>query len=615
MNRSANERPSSGRDDDERDQRLADLLTQLSDRLRAGQRVELEVECAAHPDLAAELRQLWGAVLVADAVGGSSGASHADLRPDSPAADVARRAAPPTLTFGASTHPESDEGRRRAARAWINQVGGDQAAGGSNGSGGSSPRSDAYTMPPALPCVCGDYELLEEIGHGGMGVVYRARQLSLQREVAVKMMLPGKITRDVDIARFRAEAQAAAGLHHPGIVPVYDVSEWDGRPLFSMKYVRGETLAHRLAEGPLPAREAARLLAAVSRAVEHAHRHGILHRDLKPSNILIDRDGQPHITDFGLAKQTSDAASLTRTGAVLGTPAYMAPEQAAGARGVVSPATDVYSLGSILYHMLTGRPPFQAASPVDTLLLLLEQEPAPPRLLNPKADAELELIALRCLQKPPDLRYPSAASLADDLDAYLNDEPVAARTGRFGQLISRLFRETHHAPVLENWGLLWMWHSLVLVVVCLLTNGIYLLGDRNRWHYAGLWTIALWGWAWVFWFLRRRVGPVTFVERQIAHLWAGSMIGIGLLFPLETWLGLDVLTLSPVLAIIMGLVFLAKAAILSGAFYVQSAALFLSAAAMAYWPNEAHLIFGAVSAASFFVPGWKYHRQKLRLAA
>lgn len=264
--------------------------------------------------------------------------------------------------------------------------------------------------------------------------------------------------------------------------------------------------------------------------------------------------------------------------------------------------------------MLTGRPPFQAASPVDTLLLLLEQEPAPPAAVESQSR-----LGTRTHRPPlysqatPDLRYPSAESLAK-LEAFLQDEPISARTGRFGQLLSRLFRETHHAPVLENWGLLWMWHSLALVVVSLMTNGIYLMGDRNRWHYAGLWTVALWGWAWVFWFLRRRVGPVTFVERQIAHLWAGSMIGIGMLFPLETWLGLDVLTLSPVLAVlIMGTVFLAKAAILSGELYVQAAVLFATAAPMAYWPNEAHLIFGAVSALCFFIPGWKYHRQKQRL--
>jgi serine/threonine-protein kinase len=538
----------------EHEEQLALLLAELTDRVQRGERVDLEEQCRAHPSLAKDLRELWGVVMVARVAGSGS-------------ASVA-----PTL----------------------------------------APESDYPSGSVLLPCKFGDYELIQEIGRGGMGVVYRARQQSLGREVAVKMILRGQLASPADRERFQAEAQAAARLDHPGIVPVYEVGEIDGRPYFSMKYIRGRTLSQVLAEGPMPPREAAQLLATVARAIHFAHQAGVLHRDIKPSNILLDETGQPHITDFGLAKQMTDAASLTRTGAILGTPAYMAPEQAAGARGRVGPASDVYSLGVVLYHMLTGRPPFQAASPVDTVLMVLEQDPVPPRMLNPKADRDLEMISLRCLQKPTDLRYASAAALAADLEAYLKDESISARSGRFAQVVSLWLRETHHAAVLENWGLLWMWHSLALLVACFLTNILFWMHVENRWAYFTLWTAGLGTWAAVFWALRRRMGPVTFVERQIAHLWAGSMISIAMLFPLEWWLDLPVLTLSPVLGLVNGMVFLAKAGMLSGVFYIQAFALFATAGLMAIFPHYAHVIFGLVAAACFFFPGLKYYRQRLR---
>ena len=328
-----------------------------------GERRVLRRRLARHPELADELRDLWGAVMVADAV-----ASHASLAATKPSAAIAEPA--PLLE---------------------------------------------------LPARLGDYELLEEIGRGGMGVVYRARQISLDRVVAVKMILRGTLASPADLARFRAEAEAAARLDHPNIVPVYEVGEIDGQPYFSMKFVAGTTLARRLAEGPLPAARG-RGHPAAGRASDPLcpSARACLHRDLKPSNILIDEEGQPHVTDFGLAKRITDNTGLTHTGAILGTPSYMAPEQVGGNRGEIGPTSDVYSLGAILYQMLTGRPPFQAASPVDTLLMVLEQDPVPPRLLNAKADRDLEMIALKCLQKPPDLRYPSADALADDLTAYLD---------------------------------------------------------------------------------------------------------------------------------------------------------------------------------------------------
>jgi serine/threonine-protein kinase len=430
------------------------------------------------------------------------------------------------------------------------------------------------------------------------------------------MILRGEFATPGEQARFRSEAESAARLEHPNIVAIHEVGEHAGQPFFSMQLVPGTTLAARIQEGPLPPREAAALLIPVCRAIAHAHQRGVLHRDLKPSNILIDLDGRPWVTDFGLAKRVSSPdvswpashPSITGSGDIVGTPGYMAPEQAAGQRGEVTTATDIYSLGAILYAMMTGRPPFQSASPVDTLLMVLEQDPAPPRVLNPAVDPDLELIALKALQKPADLRYATADALANDLQAYLDHEPISARSSHFTQILSRAFRPTHHIAVLRHWGLLWMWHALVLLILCLLTNAMQLAGVSSRWLYAGLWTLGLGAWAAIFWNLRRRAGPVTFVERQIAHVWAASMACSTMLFAVEAILGFPPLQLSPVLALIAGAVFVAKAGILSGEFYVPAALLFATSLVMAVFPRYGLAIFGVVSAATFFLPGWKFHR-------
>jgi tetratricopeptide (TPR) repeat protein len=273
----------------------------------------------------------------------------------------------------------------------------------------------------------GDYELLEQIGQGGMGVVYRARQRSLNREVALKMIPFGALAGEEALRRFRAEAEAAAQLQHPNIVAIHEVGERGGQHFFSMELIRGGTLADRLRPGPLPAREAATLLQTVARAVHYAHEQGILHRDLKPANILLDAAGQPHVTDFGLAKRMDSEATLTLTGQVLGSPNYMAPEQAAGTRGNVGPRSDLYALGAVLYHALTGRPPFQAEGMEALLEQVFNQEPVAPRLLNPSVPPDLETACLKCLDKDPARRYSSAAELADDLRRWLEGEPIKAR--------------------------------------------------------------------------------------------------------------------------------------------------------------------------------------------
>ena len=558
----------------DRESQLAALIERLLAVARAGRPSDVERVAAEHPHLAAELKELWEVAALADAVGSQGLGAEPD-----PAAENTINAAPATASGG---------------------------------------RSLGFS----------DYEILEELGRGGMGVVYRARQLSLNRIVALKIVLRGASASLADLARFRGEAETAARLNHPNMVPVYEVGQHDGLPYFTMKYVPGTTLAQRLAGGPLAGRDAARLLAPVARAIAAAHQQGVLHRDLKPSNILIDDDGRPFVSDFGLAKRVLPDADespqdfrfgqLTQTGAILGTPGYMSPEQAAGSRGVLGVSADIYSLGAILYAMLTGRAPFQAATPLDTVLMVLEQDPVSPQLLNPRVDRDLEMVALKCLQKPTELRYAAADELADDLDAYLANEPISARSSHFRQILTRAFRETHHAQVLENWGLLWILHAVVLLLLCLVTNAFQLNGVTSRWPYFGLWTVGLGSWAAIFWSLRRRSGPITFIERQIAHVWAGSMVIDTLMYAIEYQLELPVLTLSPMLGPVSGAVFLIKAAMLSGVFYIYAAALCLTGLIMAWLqhqtvvPNLGLTVFGVVSFFCFFLPGWKYYRQLRR---
>ncbi len=534
---------------DDSEQALAILVTELADRASRGETVSLEETVRQYPQFETDLRELWGTIIVTNAA----------------AKEQSRNSSLSTSEL-------------------------------------AIPRIE-------LPCSFGNYVLEEEIGRGGMGIVYRATRTSDHESVAIKMILKGDFASDIDRQRFDSEAIAVAKLSHPNIIPIYEIGKHQGRSFFCMKLVQGQSLSERLARGPMPSQRAATVMAEISDAIRYAHEQGILHRDLKPSNILLDDAGKPYVADFGLAKEAEDRDSLTRSGAILGTPSYMSPEQASGNRGQVNITSDVYSLGAILYHILTGHPPFLGSSPVDTVLMVLEQDPVAPRALNRRADRRLEMIAMRCLQKPQDLRYRNAGELEDDLQAFLRNDSVAASEGRFGQIIGSVFRETHHAAILENWGLLWMWHSLVLLVACVATNVLFWIGDLNRVHYWLMWTFGLGTWAVVFWVFRRRMGPVMFVERQIAHVWAAAMCCVAFLFPLEATLDLKVLSLAPLLGVVAGMVFLIKAGILSGSFYIQAVALFATSIVMALYPSIALTLFGIVSAACFFFSGLKYYRR------
>jgi serine/threonine protein kinase/tetratricopeptide (TPR) repeat protein len=277
----------------------------------------------------------------------------------------------------------------------------------------------------------GDYELLEEVGRGGQGVVFRARQKSLNRTVALKVISLGQWASQAHLKRFRREAEAAASLDHPSIVPIYEVGEREGSCYFSMKFVEGGQLDEVVRREPMSIRHAAELIAKVARTVHYAHEHGILHRDIKPGNILLDQKGEPHLTDFGLARLVETESTVTRTLEVLGTPSYMAPEQAIGNNADLTSATDVYGLGAVLYQLLTRHPPFAGGTTYETIRLLLDTEPRPPRLLNPKVDRDLSTICLKCLEKDPQRRYSSALALAEDLEHWLKHEPIRAKRSGF----------------------------------------------------------------------------------------------------------------------------------------------------------------------------------------
>jgi serine/threonine-protein kinase len=329
------------------------------------------------------------------------------------------------------------------------------------------PTSDEAPASTPLPDF-GDYELLEELARGGMGVVYKARQRGTNRVVALKVVLGGPFASEEENRRFAVEAEAAASLDHPNVVPVYEVGEHRGWRYYSMKLVEGASLARQVNRYVDDPRAAALLIATVARAVDHTHRAGLLHRDLKPSNILLDHQGRPHIADFGLAKRLDGSGQLTRSGALMGTPSYMAPEQASGDHAGLTPAADVYALGAILYELLTGRPPFRAPTVPETVVQVLEREPTPPRELRPGVPRELEWICLRCLDKSPSRRYPSAGALAEALECYLRGEDVDEGPGGLALRARRWIR--------RDPGLVARIAGLAIILV--LTQMNYLLGHR-----------------------------------------------------------------------------------------------------------------------------------------
>jgi serine/threonine protein kinase len=498
-------------------------------------------------------------------------------------------------------------------------------------------RSEAVTLPPrpneggvalaGQPEVPG-YEILEELGRGGMGVVYKARQVGLNRLVALKMILAAEHAGPQELARFRTEAEAVARLQHPHIVHIYEVGNQGGRPFFSLEFVEGGSLARHLDGTPQQPRHAAQLIRTLADAIHVAHQRGIVHRDLKPGNVLLTADGFPKITDFGLAKrlvvdeQAAAAGSpperapgtplqpalgtLTQSGAIIGTPSYMAPEQA-GAKKTIGPAADVYALGAILYELLTGRPPFKAETSLDTLLQVMEREPAPVRLLNPKVDRDLETICLKCLEKDTRHRYASAKALADDLGRYLNGEAINARSFNMLDRLTRLLERSQYDVEFHAWGrMLLLFAAIVLVVHVTM---FVLLRAKLPAHWMALTRfsqavlMAL-----VFWRYRsRRLLPTSAAERQLWAVWIGFLVACtvtALVFRLEHGMsGSDEMSFYVPWTILSGLAFFTLGSNYWGGCYAVGCAFFVLAIVMPLNLELAPLEFGGLWTATLAVIG------------
>jgi serine/threonine-protein kinase len=464
----------------------------------------------------------------------------------------------------------------------------------------------------------GDYELLEEIARGGMGVVYKGHQVSLNRIVAVKMILAGQLATQADHDRFHSEAQAAALLDHPSIVPVFEVGEHEGQHYFSMGYVDGQSLAARLADGPLPSREAAELVATVAEAVDYAHRQGVIHRDLKPSNILIDSQGRPRVTDFGLAKRVGApggnplvgagrGSDLTATGQILGTPSYMAPEQSAGKTKEIGPAADIYGLGAILYELLTGRPPFRAATRLDTLLQSLANDPAPIRLLNPQVDRDLETICLKCLEKDPVHRYPSARLLAEDLERYLAGEPISARSVNILERVARTLQRSQIDAGFESWGTVLLLFAAIVIGSQVALFAVIATKQSELLVYATQ-SVQFLLMALVLWCFRSpqllTMNPAT---KQLWSISIGFFIDCELVAVVSQLLvGLERIYdffLYPYWAILSGLVFITTGSSYWGWLYAVGLVFFVLAVLLPFCPVAGPLAFGGVWSGSLVIIG------------
>jgi predicted Ser/Thr protein kinase len=458
----------------------------------------------------------------------------------------------------------------------------------------------------------GQYEILGLIGRGGMGVVYKARQVGLNRLVAIKMILAGEHASEEALKRFHVEAEAAARLQHEGAVRIHDVGAEAGRPYLVMEYVEGGSLKDRLDGTPWPGRQAAHLIERLAQVLHAAHSAGIVHRDLKPANVLLTRGGDVKVVDFGLAKLVDEGGKLTQSGEVLGTPGYMAPEQARGLSKGALASVDVYALGAILYELLTGRPPFRGATTADTLLQVIADRPVPPRLLNPTLDRDLETVCLKCLEKAPEQRYPSAAALAEDLGRYRDHRSVLARPPGWAAAVVRSLESLsdHFAHAL------WAKISLIAAAVALLFHlVVYWLVHTQQ--PPALWLLSVGGlWGLVgaaFWrYLGPRRQTLTRAEWQVLSLWGGyALCTMALWVALGAPYDRHILTVYyPGVAVLTALAQFAQGGIYWGWCYPTGLAYLVLAITMRFTPDWAPLEMAALYSSSQLAFGWFLLRKR-----
>jgi serine/threonine-protein kinase len=470
------------------------------------------------------------------------------------------------------------------------------------------------TPAPAPVSLCGDrigsYQIESEVGRGGMGIVYRARQAGLDRPVALKLISSGVLASEEERKRFRLEAEAAAKLDHPGIIPIHEIGSWSGYEYFSMQLVEGPTLQNFVDDRSLNDRAAARMIRDVARAVAYAHRHGIVHRDLKPDNILIDKEGRPLVADFGLAKWHRDETHLTRTGQVLGTPNFMSPEQAAGNSGT-GELSDVYSLGAVLYALLTGAAPHAASSPAEVLRSVMQDEPEPPRSFRYDVDRDVEAICLKAMRFEAGQRYASASDLADDLDRFLAGDAIAATNSGLIERVAREIGRDQHQEHFKSWHGTLMFLGLIIFVAHVVIFALLQLGVDHRAAYwfprIAMFALIL---GTIYYARHGSLSPRSIAERPVWSIWLGYLSTLAVINLLLILGDIDQSALFPLASALSGFAFLAMAGHIWGGSAIAGLAFFVLAPATALLPEIAPLLFGTMYLISVFSISQHYRRRE-----